>query len=696
MLKLHRDSRCAFFSAALLFAACGGTGNGAGAGSGGQTTNTDGGSGGNGNGGNGGNASGSGGSQGNGGAGSGGATATGTGGAVGMGGMTGLIPPVNGAIPSTITTCAAAADAGAFTFSSIPVWRDDATAGYVMIHDDMCGDTLRGIDKYAVPAMTARGINSGLGPYVEACQTTNIWNVVQDAESKGNEIVNHSYTHVNITAANSAHEVVDAKTLFDTKVMHKLSFFIFPYDFFTDETIAAVSTAGHLGARAGLRDPYDGFENLPMNPAALVPAGMIGNDLQLVFDVWPRTYSKYALYHPEDVLDIHVWNAIDAWDNPPTSTTATIVKQKVFAVREMHSVSMSDNPPEDGSEGFGPVPLSVYQKHLDFLVAAWKANKVWTTTPTSAIKYRHARTACTASVTGSMLTFNTSNADCTKYATPISVIVTTAKDVPGVSALQGGKEVATRKLMANTFSVTADPTLGPVTLDGCTTPSEAVDTTAFASYKKPTPANSVCDLEQVKGKGSPGLMDNLERSLTDSLVTFPNPAQGDGRDGAWSWYPGTATVEIVKDATANSNVLHFTGKNLAAYAGATLAFLGGNGGGACYDSTAYKGVRFKIKGHDTATDVYNGKIYLSLITAETQSRKYGGDHVGDCGHFHVPVTVTADWQTVSVNWTDFMAPTFGTAPVPTTLAMTKMQALDFGVSSATSDFEIFLDDIELF
>jgi len=118
-------------------------------------------------------------------------------------------------------------------------------------------------------------------------------------------------------------------------------------------------------------------------------------------------------------------------------------------------------------------------------------------------------------------------------------------------------------------------------------------------------------------------------------------AQADGRDGSWSWYPGAALVEIAQDtAVATNHALHYSGKSLAAYSGVTLAFLGGNGAGACYDGTAYKGVRFKIKGHDTATDVYNGKIYLSLITAETQTRKYGGDHVGDSGHFHVPVMLT--------------------------------------------------------
>jgi hypothetical protein len=191
-------------------------------------------------------------------------------------------------------------------------------------------------------------------------------------------------------------------------------------------------------------------------------------------------------------------------------------------------------------------------------------------------------------------------------------------------------------------------------------------------------------------------MDNLERNATDSLVTFPNPAQGDGRDGAWSWYPGGASVEIAKDATSNSNALHYSGKNLMAYSGATLAFLGGNGAGACYDATAYQGVRFKIKGHDTATDVYNGKIYLSLINAETQTRKYGGDHVGDSGHFHIPVMLTPDWQTVSITWAQFMPPTFGMTPLATTLALTKLQALDFGVSIATTDFDIWIDDIELY
>jgi len=66
-----------------------------------------------------------------------------------------------------------------------------------MIHDDVCG-RLRGIDQYAVPALAcatsrrARAVRSGLrgGQPLED---------VSDAENAGNEIVNHSFTHPNIT-----------------------------------------------------------------------------------------------------------------------------------------------------------------------------------------------------------------------------------------------------------------------------------------------------------------------------------------------------------------------------------------------------------------------------------------------------------------------------------------------------------------
>src|SRR5205814_3674273 len=137
-----------------------------------------------------------------------------------------------------------------------------------------------------------------------------------------------------------------------------------------------------------------------------------------------------------------------------------------------------------------------------------------------------------------------------KFATPISVVLTTGKDVPGLKALQGGKPVFTRKLGPNTFSVTADPTKGRVDLDGCSVAGPTVDP-MVPIPPKPEAAQSVCDLDHVKGMGRPGKMDDLERPTTE-LQLLPNPSEGDGRNGSWSWYPPNASVKIVQDGRTNN------------------------------------------------------------------------------------------------------------------------------------------------
>jgi peptidoglycan/xylan/chitin deacetylase (PgdA/CDA1 family) len=604
------------------------------------------------------------------------------GGAGGMGGAGGglamLNPPKNGAIDVDPVICTTTADAGAITFDHIAVWRDDAKGAYSMIHDDVCGGALRGIDRYAVPAMGLRKLSAGLGPYVEACEDGGIWSVVNDAEMKGHEIINHSYTHPNVTALNMDHEITMAKTTFDGKIKNPVTFYIFPFDYFNAMTIKAAGDAGHLGARAGSRDDNDGFENQPLNDAMPMP----GKDMEIEFDVWPRTYSKYALFTGNEILNLHAYNAAD---------------KGMWAMREMHSISALPNPPQDGSEGFGPVPLRVYEDHLDFLVQAWKTNTLWTAPPTTVLKYRQARVACKAAVAGNTITYTADDPICIKYATAISVIVKTANDVPGLKALQGTTPIFTRKLAANTFSVSADPTKGTVTLEGCMQPSSKVDTT-LPLPAKATPANSVCDLENVIGKGMPGNMDNLNRGF-DQLQVLPNPAQGDGRTGSWSWYPGEVMVDIVREPNTNNGYLRYAGTNLGVWSGTTLAFLGGNGAGACYDASVYTGVRFKIKGTVASTDLLANAVIVSLVSAETQTRKYGGDLKEEGGHWNKPIAITPDWTTVSIPFKDFLRPTWGvTADVVRFpgLATKKMQAIDWGVTDKATSFEIFLDDIELY
>jgi hypothetical protein len=560
-----------------------------------------------------------------------------------------------------------AADPGGFTYKKIGTWRDDAKAAYSMIHDDMCGPGLEGIQDLAVPALVERGLSAGLGPFVQACDENNRWDVVQAAEAQGMEIISHSYTHPEVTPENAAMEITQAKAAFDAKLQHPITFYIFPYDFWTPATLAVLESSGHLGARAGNRDDNDGFDNPPINPAE--PTA----DLEIEFDVWPRSYSKYALYFPEDLLFVHIWNAIDRGG---------------WAVREFHSVRRDDEP--DTGRGFGPVPISLYEKQLDFLADAWAGNQVWTASPSTVLRYRHARTACTASVEGDTITFGTSNPDCAKYATPISVIVETGNDVPRIEAVQNGAAVSTRWIGPRTFSVTADPTLGSVTLSGCSNPGPAVRDVSLPP--RPTPAASVCDIETVTGTGSPGIMDDLERPPEEFQV-LPNPSQADGRTGTWSWYPQQATVEMSPDG--GNTVLRYAATNLAAWTGATLAFLGGNGAGSCYDATAYTGIRFRMKGQVTGGDLA-GKVILSVVTAETQTRKYGGDLDGEGGHFNKVLTISPTWQTVEVPFTSLDKPTWGATTNLTAVAVRKLQALDWGISNTATSFEVFLDDIELY
>ncbi len=576
---------------------------------------------------------------------------------------------VGGGEPDAALAACVAAEAGGFTYDKIATWRDDAKSAYSMIHDDMCDPSVVGIGQLAVPSLNVRGLKSGIGTIAGACDENAGWAELVAVEAQGHEIVNHSYSHPQINAGNAAHEINDAKTLLDSHIVHPISFFIWPYDYFTADTIAAVGGAGHLGARGGNRDDNDGAMNPPINSAEPI------KDLEVEFDVWPRNYSKYARYRADDMLAVHVWNGIERGG---------------WAMREFHSVIADGSNPV--GQGFGPIELTAYKKHLDFLVDGWKSNQVWTANPSEVIRYRHARKACKASVNGDQIVFDASAAECVEYATPISVIVKTGSDIRRIDALQDGVAVSARKIAARTFSVTADPTKGDVTLSGCGNEGPEV-ATGIQLTPKPTPAASVCDLEKVTGAGSPGKMDDLERPA-EQFQALPNPSQGDGRTGTWSWYP--QNVVVAQTLEGSNTVLRYKGGALAAWTGVTLAFLGGNGAGSCYDAGQYTGIRFKIKGSVVSPDELNGKVILSLVTAETQTQTYGGDLNGEGGHFNKQIAVTSSWQTVSIPWADFAKPTWGATATLTTLAKGKLQAIDWGISDKATTFDVFFDDIELY
>jgi hypothetical protein len=230
-----------------------------------------------------------------------------------------------------------------------------------------------------------------------------------------------------------------------------------------------------------------------------------------------------------------------------------------------------------------------------------------------------------------------------------------------------------------------------VELSGCANEGPSVDD-SIQLDAKPNPANSVCDIQTVTGTGSPGKMDDLQRPVEEFQV-LPNPSQGDGRDGSWSWYPQTAKVEVASEGS--NQYVRYTGTALNAWSGVTLAFLNSNGAGSCYDASAYQGIRFKIKGTVNDSMLAN-KVILSVVTAEAQTRVYGGDLNGEGGHFNKQISLTSSWQTVSITWAELQKPTWGATMSLPAVAQKKLQALDFGVSNTASSFDISLDDLELF
>jgi len=90
------------------------------------------------------------------------------------------------------------------------------------------------------------------------------------------------------------------------------------------------------------------------------------------------------------------------------------------------------------------------------------------------------------------------------------------------------------------------------------------------------------------------------------------------------------------------------------------------------------------------------RVVITMVTAQTQTRKLGGDLDGDGGHFHKIAPVNGEWQTVEIPFSDFERPTWGVSAMYTTLALDRLQALDFGVSDRATNFDLLIDDIELY
>jgi hypothetical protein len=111
--------------------------------------------------------------------------------------------------------------------------------------------------------------------------------------------------------------------------------------------------------------------------------------------------------------------------------------------------------------------IEAYRQHLDYAKSKVESGELWVDTPSEVVRYRFARQHCgLPSVSTYMLGFVSPSADCARYATPLSVIVTSEVDAPSVLVSQGGTMRPGKKLAPNRFVVDVDPSAGPAAIGG--------------------------------------------------------------------------------------------------------------------------------------------------------------------------------------------------------------------------------------
>jgi hypothetical protein len=338
------------------------------------------------------------------------------------------------------TAGAAGAQVGTVTVIGVTKWKQDAKAAYSIIHDDLCDPTRDSLFTEADRELSARGLRAGFGTIVGDCESRAIWDKVQIVKDHGHEILSHTWAHYDLvrgTDRNGATVSVDlnrelnqaASTLNQRLREQRTSYFIFPYDSFNDQLVSSLSGAGYIAARAGER----GLNGHTFDDA-----------FRNKFDAWGASYIDHSSGGSSDpsVLSQYVDAAIDSggWGN-----------------RELHSI---------GAAGW-EIELATYQAHLDYLKSNVTSGQLWVDNPSTVVRYRYAREACALPLGGaSLLTPPAPSAECSKWATELTLRVNVSGAFNTLHLKQGQRRQSYARTAAGDFLIDVDPSAGNVLLGG--------------------------------------------------------------------------------------------------------------------------------------------------------------------------------------------------------------------------------------
>jgi hypothetical protein len=286
--------------------------------------------------------------------------------------------------------------------------------------------------------LNKRGLRAGLGVIVGAIEEGNqhYYDQLQQMVNEGHEVIDHSYSHVDLTKENVDWDrEIDHSTRLLRKQGFSISTFVFPFDQYNDAIFQRLKSLDYLGARGGRGEQHVNSADMEVNDP-LAPFRVRFDAFYEDPDTGQNTYSAYNTQG--DVLKAYLDDAI---------------QKGGWAVRELHGI-------EDSS--WGSVHLAKYTAHLDYVAAKVKSNEVWMDTFTKVTRYRASRAYCGEALVqdGAVVFSLSTSADCTKYTTPLSVIITTNR-VDDITATQNDIAIPSKRLEAGKYMLEIDPAAGP-------------------------------------------------------------------------------------------------------------------------------------------------------------------------------------------------------------------------------------------
>jgi peptidoglycan/xylan/chitin deacetylase (PgdA/CDA1 family) len=335
---------------------------------------------------------------------------------------------------------------------TVTTWRGNAEAAYTMFYDDTCNGGVDNQFDIADVELTARGLRASFGAIAQDCATRNLTDRLLTLLSHGHEIVNHSWSHPNLSLSpvDIALQIDGARTALETQLGgREVTFFIFPFDAFTDDLVDHLRAQGYLGARAGMRG---------WNPSAFE------DDFRVAFDVFGPGYSIYAEAPGTPCASVLLGTD---WNDSSPECRRYVLDQYVrdvlaeggWGVRELHSIA---------GEAWEPVPEDEYLAHLDFVTDFVEDGRLWVAPASDVIRYRRAQAVCPLpTVSGDRLVFppTARQGACLRFATGLSYVLRPLEGTPqGVTARQDDAVLDVLETGDGRLIVTADPSAGAVEL----------------------------------------------------------------------------------------------------------------------------------------------------------------------------------------------------------------------------------------